>query len=120
VEAHQRGQVEVGEDVAVEGQEATGKLLGRELDRTRGPARLGLLDVAKPGRPTLTEHLAHLVRLESACQHHLVHPMATQPVDHVGEKRAAGERHHRLGDGVGEGTQACALATDQDQRLHRG
>ncbi len=48
VDAHVLGEVEVGEDVAVQDQEAVGEkpLVGGEADRPGGAERLGLLDVA--------------------------------------------------------------------------
>ncbi len=48
VDAHVLGEVEVGEDVSVQDQEAVGEepLVGGKADRPRGSERLGLLDVA--------------------------------------------------------------------------
>jgi hypothetical protein len=119
VGAQQRGQVEVGEDVAVEGEEALVKaiaeLVGGEADRAGGAAPLGLDHVADrdPGALLLAgERLAQHVGQEATGEHHLGHAVARQPLDHVGEERPVHQRQRRLRHGRGQRTQASSLATD--------
>ncbi len=103
VELEQRGQVEIGEDVAVEGEEAVveivAQLVGGEADRAGGAAAIGLDGVADRDVRALFlsgERLAQDVGEEAAGEHDLGHPMPRQPLDHVGEKRPVDQRQRRL------------------------
>ena len=114
-----RAQVEVGEHVAVEGEETILELVpegvGGEADRPGGAQRLGLGDVADPHpRPLLLaieSRLQH-VGQESAGKHHLGHPVPRQPLDHVGEKGPVDQRQRRLRHVRGQGPQPRPLAAD--------
>ena len=115
-----RGEVDVGEHVAVEHQEAlVEKVLG-VLERTRRPARLGLLDEAQaqPVLRAVAQHVAHRGGQEAARHDDVVDAVARQPLEHVGDERAVDERDDRLGHRRGQRPQARALAADEDHRLH--
>ena len=125
VGAHQRREVEVGEDVAVEGEEAVleavAERVGGEADRPGGAERLGLGDVGDlhPGPLLLVaQRLAQDVGQEAAGEHDLGHPVGGEPLDRVGEEGAVDQRHRRLRHVAGQRPQARSLAADQDNRLH--
>ena len=114
------GEVEVGQDVAVEHQEALVEEVLGVLQRAGGSARLGLLDEAQP-QPVLravAEHVAHGGGQEAARHDDVVDAVAGQPLEHVGDERAVDERDDGLGDGRGQRPQARPLAADEDHRLH--
>ena len=115
----QGGQVEVGEDVAVQGEEAIVELgaerVGGEADRARGAQRARLGDVADPGATAVlvaAERLAQHVGQEAAGEHHLPHAVPGQPLDHVGEERPVDQGQRRLGHGLGERPQPRPLPAD--------
>ena len=112
-------EVEIAEHVAVQDEKAIAEHVLGEADRAGGPAGVGLLCIADlDAGLELRERPLHLLGQEAAGDDHVVHPVALEPVDHVGDVRAAGQREHRLRDRVGQGPQASALAAGQDQRLH--
>ncbi len=117
---HQRGQVEVGERVAVEREEAILEQVLGELDRARGAAGLGLLDVAqsRPAGDLVAERGPELVGQEAARHHDLLHPVPRHPVDHVAQERPVDQWDDRLREGEGDRAQAGAVPPDEDQRLH--
>ena len=117
---HQRGQVEVGEHVAVEREEAVLEQVGGELDRSGRAARLGLLDVAQPRPPgdLVAERRAELIRQEAAGEDDLVDAVPGEPVDHVSEKRPVDQRDDRLREGQRDRPQTRPVPADEDQRLH--
>ena len=112
--------VEVGEDVAVEHQEALVEQVLGELQRPARAERLGLLDVAQPHavRAAVAEHVADAAGEEAAGHDHVVHAVAAQPLEHEGDERAVDERHDRLRDRRGQRPQPRPLAAGEDQRLH--
>ena len=115
-----RAEVEVGEDVAVEHEEALVEEVLGVLQRARGAARLGLLDEAQPDaelRP-VAEHVAHAGGEEAARHDHVVDAVAAQPLEHVDDERPVDERHDRLGDGRRQGPQSRPLPAHEDHRLH--
>ena len=125
VGAQQRGQVEVGENVAVEGEEAlvqaVAKLVGGEADRAGGAAPLGLDHVGDrdPGSLLLAgQRLAQHVGQEAAGEDDLGYAVARQPLDHVGEEGPVDQRQRRLRHGLGQRSQPRPLPTYQDDRLH--
>ena len=82
----QGAEVEVGEHVAVEHQEALVEEALGEPDRAGRAARLGLLDVAQT-RPPVTalaeRRPARRLRRKPHAMHDVVDTVARQPVDHV-------------------------------------
>ena len=125
VGAQQRGQVEVGEHVAVEGEEAVlepvAELVGGKADRAGGAAPLGLDHVGDrdPGPLLLAgQRLAQDVGQEAAGEHDLADAVARQPLDHVGEEGPVDQGQGRLGNGLGQRPQPRSLAPDQNDRLH--
>jgi hypothetical protein len=103
VRPHQRAQVEVGKDVAVQGDESPLEVVLGELDRPGRAPRLGLSQVAQTRAAGLAiaELLTQRVWHETAGEDHLLHPMARQPIDHVGDQRPVDERDDRLRDRLG-------------------
>jgi hypothetical protein len=118
--AQLRGDVDVGQHVAVEHQEAVLEQVLGVLQRAGRAARLGLDDVAQAQaeRLALAEGLADLRRLEAAAQDDVVDPVPAQPFEHVHQERPVDERDDRLGLPRRQRPQARALPTDEDHRLH--
>ena len=115
----QRGEVEVREHVAVEGEEAIVQVVAehvrRMADGAGGAAPLGLDDEANRGpRPLLLagERLAQDVGQEAAGEDHLADAVPGEPLDHVGEEGAVDERQRRLRHGLGQRPQPRPLAPD--------
>jgi hypothetical protein len=115
------GEVHIGEDVAVEHEEALVEQLLGVLERAAGPQRRRLFDVAQPDahRGPVAEHRAHPVGHEPAGEDDVVDAVPTQPLDHVGDERAVHQGHDRLGHGGGERPQPRPLPAGEDQRLHK-
>jgi hypothetical protein len=84
------------------------------------PSGVGLLDVGErdPVVAAVAEHRTHAVGEEATGEDRLIDAVPTQPLEHVGHERPAGERHHRLGNPGGERPQPGPLPTDEDQCLH--
>jgi len=99
-----RAEVEVGEDVAVEHEEALVEELLGELQRARRAARVGLLDEAQADAEVraVAEDVADLRRLEAAGHDHVVDPVAAEPFEHVDHHRAVDERDDGLGHRRGQ------------------
>ncbi len=114
------GEVEVGEHVAVEQQEALVEHRLGELQRPRRAARVGLLDEAQadPEPRAVAQHVAHRGGEEAAGHDHVLDAVRAQPFDHVHDERPVHERHERLGHGGGQRAQTGALAADEDHGLH--
>ena len=114
-------EVDVGEDVAVEHEEAVVEQRLGELQRAAGAERLGLLDVAQAHaeRRAVAEHVAHAGGHVPAGHDDVVDAVAAQPVEHEGDERPVDERDDRLGHGGGQRPQPRALAAGQDERLHQ-
>ena len=118
VSVEQGGQVEVGEDVAVQREEAIVELgaerVGGVADRARRAQRARLGDVADPGATVVLvpQRLAQHVGQEAAGEHHLPHPVPGQPLDHVGEERPVDQRQGGLGHGLGERPQPRPFTSD--------
>ena len=125
VGGEQRAQVEVGEDVAVEREEALAEvraeLVGGKADRAGGAQRLGLGDVAdpRPGALFVAERFAQDVGQEPTGEDDFLDPVAGQPLDHVGEKGAIDQGQRRLRDGRGQRPEPGPFAADEDDGLHR-
>ena len=121
--ALKRGQVEVGEHVSVEDQEAVREQspVGREAQRATGAERLVLLDVGdrRAAGDLVAERSAQVLGAKAAGHHHLADPVAAEPVDHVADERAVDEGNRGLRLGQGQGPQPRALTPDQDERLHQ-
>ena len=127
VGAQQRAQVEVGEDVAVEGEEALVELVA-ELRRRRSgsrpavPQRLGLGHVAdprpRPARPRRSASRSTSGRKPQARTTSST-PCAAEPLDHVGEEGPVDQRQRRLRHRRGQRPQPRPFAADQDDRLHQ-
>ena len=123
--ADQGGQVEIGEDVAVEGQEAVvesvGELGGGEPDRAGRAQRLRLGDVADPDAGTLLlagECLAQDIGQEPTREDDLGDAVGGQPLDRVGEQRPVDQGEGRLRDSLCQRPEPRSLPTDEDDRLH--
>ena len=118
---HLRAQVDVGEHVPVEHQKALLEHRLGELQRPRGPPRLGLFDEAQaqPQRRAVAEHVAHGGGQKAAGHDHVLDAVGVQPFEHVGDERPVNKGDHRLGHGRGQGPQARALAAHEDERLHQ-
>ena len=119
VSPQQRGQVEVGEDIAVERQEAVfeaiAELVGGKTNRTGGAPSLRLDHVGDPHpRPLLltAQRLAQDVGQEAAGEHDLVNAVPGQPLDHVGKKGPVDQSQGGLGNGLGKRPQPRPLASD--------
>ena len=117
-----RREVDVGEHVAVEHEEALLEQTLGVLQRAGGAARLGLLDETQPQAEggAVAEDVAHARREEAAREDHVVHAVAAQPLEHVDDERPVHERNDGLGDGRGQRAKPGAFAPDQDHRLHGG
>ena len=114
-------EVQVGEHVAVGDHQPVleDPLVERQPDRTRGAERLLLHHVAEPhALVDVAEHAPHVGRQEPAGEHHVVHAVPVEPVEHEGEEGPARQRHHGLRRGVGQRAQTRALAAGEHQRLH--
>ncbi len=98
--AQLRGEVDVGQHVAVEHQKPLVEHRLGELQRSPGPQRLGLLHVAQPHTElrAIAEHRRDPVGHESAGEYRVVDPVALEPLEHVDDERAVHERDDRLGD----------------------
>jgi hypothetical protein len=120
VEAHERGQVEVGEHVAVQGEESLLQMRRGEPDRAGGAARLRLRDPGETGTAGLTvaEDLPKGVGQEAAGEDDLLDTVAVEPLDQVGEEGAVHQRQDRLRDRLGQRAQPRPLPAYQDDRLH--
>ena len=115
-----RADVDVGQDVAVEHQEAVVEQRLRELQRAARAERDRFLDVAQPHaeRRPVAEHVAHPGREVAAAHDDVVDVVMAQPVDHEGDEGPVDERHDGLRHGRGERPQPRALPAGEDQRLH--
>jgi hypothetical protein len=122
VAGHLRGDVDVGQDVPVEHQEAVLEQVLGVLQGARGAARLGLLDEpqAHPEARAVAEHRLDLRGQEAARHDHVVHAVAGQPLEHEAHERPVDERHDRLRGARGERPQPRPLPADQDDGLHGG
>jgi hypothetical protein len=116
-----RGQVDVGQHVAVEHQEALVQERLGVLERAGGPARLRLLDEAQPDAELLAvaQDVADARGQEPAAEDHVVDAVAPEPLEHVDDERAVDERDHRLGHGGGQRPQPGSLAAHEDHSLHQ-
>ena len=78
------GQVDVGQHIAVEHQEALVEQRLGELQRARGAARVGLLDEAQfdSQARAVSEHVAHAGREKATGHDHVVDPVPLQPLEH--------------------------------------
>ena len=83
--------------------------------------RLGVDDVAQPhaGRLPVAEVGAQRVGPVAAGEDDVRHAVAAQQVELVRHEGPVDQGHHRLGARVGEGPQAGARATDEDDGLHQ-
>ena len=115
-------EVDVGEHVAVEHQEALVEHRLGELHGAGGAARLGLLDVAQadPQPRAVAEHAADALGHEPAREDHVVDAVAAQPLEHERDEGPVDQPHDRLGDVRGQRAQAGAFAAGQDHRLRCG
>ena len=113
-------QVEVREDVAVQDEHPFGDepQVSGVAHRPGGAERLVLHHVAeRDAAVAIAEHLLHRLRQEAAREDRLVHAVALEPIQHEGEERPVGQRHHRLWYGERQGAQPRSLAPREDQRL---
>ena len=115
----QRGQVEVGQHVAVQREETLLEVGRRKLDRARGAERLRFDQVAQPraAAGAVSEHFLELVGKEAAGEHDLVNAVRSQPIDHVAEERPVDQGQDRFRGVGGQRLKAGALPSDQNQCL---
>jgi hypothetical protein len=116
------GEVQVGEDVAVDSEEGVVRADGSERvhDRAARAERLGLGDPGdrRVAAPSLDERVEGPLQVRAG-QHDLVDAVARQVVEHVVEARPIQERDERFGQGLGDRAQACPLTADEHDGLHR-
>ncbi len=116
--------IQVGQDVAVDDEEPLVQpgLQRRKADGTRRVERLRLHRIVQrdagtgPVRIRLDEGVGPVPER----QHHLGHTRFRQAADHALEHGGVGHRQHLLGQGQGEGAQASAETSNQDDRSHGG
>ena len=115
-----RGEIKIGENVAVEHEEPLVEQILGELQRPARAERARLLEVPQvdPERGAVAQHALNAIRHEPAPQNHVIDAMAAEPLEHVRDERAPHQRDHRLGDRRGQRTQAGAFTAREDQRLH--
>src|SRR6266545_746208 len=136
VEAQHVGEVDVGQDVAVEHDDEAAlevapgvtpavtpgvtpgvtQEIGRVPDSSRRPQRLRLDGIVEPDAPggAVAHDAPNLVHEIGARQHGALDSMPAQQRKLIGEERDVQERDDRLGVGVRQGTQPGALAPGQD------
>ena len=120
VERSHRGQVDVGEHVAVEGVQAAAVELGLDVfDGPGGAQRLLFDDVAHGQAVALTvaDRVFEGVRQIPGRKDGAAHAVARQVLEDVAHERPAHQGHDRFGHARGDRPQAGALAADQDHGL---
>ena len=117
------GDVEVGDDVAVDRQERVvdSGALGGEADRSGGVERLGLDGVAQldTSATTVGKRGAERIGEIAERQRHRGDAGAFEPAGQAGDDRLVTDRQHRLRHRVGQRAQPSAEATDEDDGVHR-
>ena len=118
--ADDRGQVHVGEDVAVEHDGGAVQLRLGVLDRSARAQRRLLHEVADPAaeRAAVAEDRLDALRPVGHGEDDLGDAGGGQEVELVAEEGTVHHGHHRLGRGQGEGPQPRALAPGQDDGFH--
>jgi hypothetical protein len=123
VEGDQRGDVQVGQDVAVDHHEGVVDpgVVGGEADGPGGVERAGLDGVGEPdpGRRPAGIGAHEGVRPVAEGQDGVVDAVIGQVGQHPLDHRLLHDGEHLLGRGERQRTQACALPTHQDDRSHR-
>ena len=120
VDAHDLGQVDVGERVAGDDEEGVVELVARVPDRAGGAERRfldGVLD-RDPEPLAVAEVAADRLRHERHGHDHLVEAVLLEQLDDVLHARLADDRHHRLRLVGRQRAQARALAAGHHDRLH--
>ena len=114
------GEVEVGQHVAVEHEEALVEQRLGLLERPARAARLGLLDEAQaqPVGRAVAQHVADARGQEPARHDDVVDAVRPQPLEHVGDEGPVDERDDGLRDGRRQRPQPRALPADEDDGLH--
>ncbi len=122
VEAHQAGEVHVGQHVAVHHDEGVGDAGEgrRKAHRAGGVERLGLDGVGQrdPGGPAVRVRLHEGVGQVAEGEDGLVHTVGSKMPEHPLDHRHPDDGEHLLGGREREGTQPRSLAPDEDDRLH--
>lgn len=117
------GEVEVGEHITVQDDDAFGRH-PREVrgvsDRARGVERSRLGRVEKlDALPTrFGEGLQKWIRTVPEGEHGAGDVVERKPFDHPRDDRAADDRQHRLWDVVGERAKSGPFSTNEHHRLH--
>src|SRR3954447_7185517 len=116
-----RRQVEVGQRVAVEHQEAFVEHVLGELQRAAGAKGSRFLQVAQPhaGGRAVAEHGAHPGGEMPAGHDDVVDAVHAQPVEHERDERPVDQGDDRLRHRGGQRPQPRPLASREDQRLHQ-
>jgi hypothetical protein len=120
VEAHDGAEIDVGEHVAGDDEEAVVELVAGVADRPRGPQGrlLGRIDHAHAELGAVAEVVAYVVAHERDGHDDLLEAVPAQQVDDVLHHRRVGDGHHRLGRVGRERAQASPLAASHDHGLH--
>ena len=110
---------QVGEHVAVEGEESVVEQVLGELDAAGGAAGFGLGQVAEPGSTglTLAQYRLELVGEEAAGEDDVIDAVECKPFDHEGQKGPVHEGEDRLRCLGRERAKTGALAANQYQCL---
>jgi hypothetical protein len=122
VEGDDLAEVDVGEDVAGDDEEALVEHVHRVADRPGRPEGLllGRVDHLHAELAAVAEVVAYDVRHERQGHDDLVDAVVSQQVDDVLHHRAVHQRQHRLGLVAGERPEAAPLTAGHDHRFHRG
>ncbi len=120
----QRGDVEIGDDVAVHHDERVvdAGVLGREPDRAGRVERFGLDRVVEPrtAAEAVRERLQERLGLEPERQRHVGDAAFDEAADEPGDHRLVTDRQHRLRDVVRERPHPRAETADEHDRAHQG
>ncbi len=120
----QRGDVEVGDDVAVHDDERVvdARVLGCEPDRAGGVEWFGLDGVVEPGAAAMAvrERLQERLGLEPERQGHVGDATLDEAADEPGDHRLVTDREHRLRHVVRERPHPGAEPADEHDGAHQG
>ncbi len=123
VEGAHRREVDVGEDVAVEGEQAAAvELALHVLDGAGGAQRL-LFDYVAHGEAVaaaVADRVLESMGQIAGRKHGPLYAVAREVLEDVADERPADQGHDRLGHARGDRPQPGALTADQDDRLSAG
>ena len=117
-----RRQIQVGQDVAVQGEERLlAEMIERVHDRSARPERVALRDPGDRGiaTPRLEERVERVFEVRRR-HDHLEDAVGDEMVQDVAEDGPIDEREQRLGHGLRERAEPRPLAAHEDDGLHDG